>query len=315
MKILDFLNQVKTANILQEKNICFLGSDYQFLFFQRLFYFFENKKYLPAKYKNLIIESADKNEIHTSLTQTFLGEKYFYWLSDASSFKDIEYLLNYKSPHYISFYLNKEKVPKSTDNNKFIFVEIDEEIKFEDFVKITEILEIKISSQKLSIIKKIYSELNKNFTLDQIIMLINYIDLIRVDKEADVIEYIFSVLNNGLPSLNLLATYFFEKKQNEFFKIWTQVYNEYPEMFWISFWADKVYRAYFVINFLNKNDYATARSLSFGLPYSFLKGEWKKNLPNVLSNYHDFLYTNDFRVKTGSTFCFMDLFYLNHFSC
>ena len=312
MKFLDFLKQVKSEKIFPQNNFCFVGNYYSFLFFQKLFHFY--KSYLPAKYQNLIVDSVDKNEIHVSLTQTFLGEKYFYWLGDVSTFKNIEYLLNYKAPHYIAFYLDKEKLPKNIDNN-FNIIEIEEKINFQLFTEILAILEIKISPKKLILIKKFFLNSSESFNLDQVSMLINYIDLIKIEDEQVVTDYLAVVLNNGSPALNLLATYFFEKKPIEFFKIWSIVADEYPDMFWISFWSEKIYKAYFMVNFLNKNDHIQAKTLSFGLPYSFIKGEWKKTLPNILSNYHDFLYTNDFKVKTGSTFCFMDLFYLNHFSC
>ena len=84
-------------------------------------------------------------------------------------------------------------------------------------------------------------------------------------------------------------------------------------MFWIAFWTNKLFRAYYFIQFFKKKDFAQARSISYGLPFMFVKRDWQNFSLDQLSKYHDFLYTSDFKFKTGSTFYSLDLFYLNHF--
>lgn len=313
MKLLNFLETIKNNEKLEFKTIIFTGENYYFLFLSRLIDFLNKKKFLPAPYKNLIIDSLEKGELQSNLTQTFLGQKYFYWLGDSTQAKlaqkELDLLFNYTGPHFISFYLDKEK----SDKNNLNIIELNENLDIDNIINILNFFEIKLTTKKISLIKQVFFSLDNNLNLDQLSILINYLDFVKAEPDNGIIEYLSLVLGKNSPSLNLLAKYFFEKNAKEFFTIWSQIYKDYPDVFWLSFWSEKLYRAYFVAKYLNNNNFAKAKSLSFGLPYNFIKSDWKKISINQLSRYHDFLYNNDYKIKTGSQFCFLDYFYLNYF--
>jgi hypothetical protein len=320
-----FLKQAKNT-LFWEKNkvVCFKGrgGDYPCLFFTQLFDFLEQKGILPAPRKNLFIDSTEKKNIFESLQQSFLGQRTFYWLSEYQ-FGKIEkgnkkelfdLLTHYNGENFVSFYLHVEKLTAQCKNNlkNMLVINIDE---FVDKVLLNEILQLfdkKFDANKREFIKQIF-KISQTLLWDKALLLVYYLELVNVRYLNEYQDYLFSLLVDLKPSLHLLAQHFFTKKPEQFFNIWSKVYQDYSEMFWISFWTSKIFRAYYFIQFAKQKDFAKARSVSFGLPSMFVKGDWQNFSLKQLSNYHTFLYTNDFKVKTGSTFYSLDLFYLNHF--
>ncbi len=317
MKFTEFLKQLKSSDKLEHKTLCFTGDSYYFLFLFKFFSFLDEQKKLPLKFKTLIYESQEKSVLQASLTQTFLGQTNFYWLGDCTSAynknKIFELITLYKGPHSIAFFLNNDKISKLPKRNHLTIIELEDITNFNFILDILNFLDIKLGSKKLMLLREIFLRLESNLNLDQLYILVSYLELIKAENNFSTREYLMESIGKSSPSLNLLAKYFFEKNAKEFFNIWSQVGAQYPDMFWISFWAEKVYRAYFVVKFLEQKDFAKSKLLSFGLPYSFFRGYWKRFSLNQLSSYHDFLYTNDYKIKTGSQFCFLDYFYLNHF--
>ncbi len=332
MKLTEFLEQTKQKKSFQTKQVtCFIGNDYPYLFFTKLFSFLDKKQWLQSGYKVLNFESTEKKELQSSLSQTFLGNTSFYWLSNATvkstdkkGTKLLQFITKYNGPHLVAFYLDKTKGSKFLKNSNINIsngdisnvdiIEIDDDLNLTSIKKIFNFFEFKITNNKLELFNKIFSDKSSHFNLDQVCILMQYFDLIGSKNTDEFVSYLSGIINQTSPSLNLLGKYFFENKPKQFFDVWSKTEKDYPDIFWISFWAEKIYRAYFVVKFLKDKQESKARSLSFGLPYMFLKRDWKSFSLNMLSNYHDFLYTNDFKIKTGSKFCFLDLFYLNHFN-
>jgi hypothetical protein len=111
----------------------------------------------------------------------------------------------------------------------------------------------------------------------------------------------------------MLSEYFFAYDANNFFKLWSVIEKNYSEMFWISFWAEHLWRACCVINYLNLGDFAQAKRAGFRLPYTFINRDWKKHNIIKLKKLYCLLYKIDYLYKTGSPFCLFEFFYLSHF--
>ncbi len=326
MKIdfLKFLQNVKDKNFWENKKIvCFNGSnDYPFLFFAKLFRFLDSKNILPMHLKILNLDSIEKRDLFINLNQSFLGQSNFYWLSELeftrslkNSLEIFNFLINYNGDNFVSFYVKDEKIGSKYKNisKKICIVDVQEEIDLILFENLLELFEKNIKDKKSVFVKKLFRQVGTIF-LDKSILLIRYLELMNSKTLEDFYEYIFQILIDVSPSINLLSRYFFENKAELFFKIWSQVHNDYSEMFWISFWTDKIWRAYYFVKFCKLKKFRQARIIGFGLPFMFMERGWQNFSLNRLSNYYQFLYNNDFSFKTGSTFCSLDLFYLNHFS-
>jgi len=323
MNFLEFLHQAKNKEFWHKRRVlCFIGQDYPFLFFNQLFDFLEHESVLPAEHKNLIINITDKIKLVGALQQSFLGQKTFYWLgelkvgkTDKKGLDFCNFLLEYKGPNFITFYLNDEKLPTkfSSALKKVDYVQVEEGLDKLGFQSLVKFFDQKLVAKKLSLAKKIITN-NSDLSLDGSCMLMQYLDLINIKAADDFSDYLSAVLVDEQSSLHMLSQYFFAKQPASFFKIWSQVYSDYPEMFWISFWSEQIWRAFHVVKYLKKKDFVKARSMTFRLPFMFIKRDWKNFSLNRLANYFQFLYNIDYAVKNGSAFCSLDLFYFNHFS-
>lgn len=321
INFVDFLKQSNKKEFwLERKVICFKGQDYPYLFFTNLFKFLENEKKLSVSYKNLLINSIDKIKLIGSLQQSFLGEINFYWLGEykiagtgENKFEFLKYLINYFGPNFISFFLNDEKIPAKLESEfkKITVINLDVEIDKSSFEKILKFYGICFDAKKINFLKKIFKQVS-SLSLDKSYMLFQYLELVNTKFLDDFYEYL-SFFITLEPSLFKLSQYFFSREKESFFKIWSKICNDYPQMFWISFWSEQIWKAYNIVKFLDQGKFAQAKSMSFRLPFMFIKQYWKNFSLNELESEHQFLYYNDFMIKKGSTFCGLDLFYFNHF--
>lgn len=317
----EFLLKAKENSFWQTNKVfVFYGQFYTVLFFINLFEFLENKKILPYSFKNLLItnflsSNTGKIDFSSALKQEFLGIKTFYWLGffeDKKSDNLSKILFNYSGPNYIALFTDQEKILNNFSPDTVAILLPDTIDKFL-FKKILNFFEINLSRQKIDLLDKIYSVII-NLNLDQVFNLCRYLELISVKNLDDFYNYILNIVSGVSPSLNLLSQYFWSRKPELFFKIWEQVYKDYSDMFWVSYWSEQIWKAYFVCKFLQDNKFGQAKSLTYGLSYNFIKLDYKNYSLKDLQSYYQFIYDIDYKVKIGSTFTSLDLFYFKHFN-
>lgn len=294
---------------------CFQGQEFPSLFFTSLFEMITKKKILPAPLQRLPLHTGSKAGIQASLAQSFLGSCNFYWLShlDESEkwHKDFgNELCLYKGPNIIAFFANSDfKVSKS---NTIKVIQIEPTVSIEQFNLLQAILGNPLPEKKVLFIKKLF-KIQASISLDTACMLINYIDLMSVKMIPQSEKYLLDLVSTQ-PSLTQLSEYFFAQNPEKFFNLWVTLQNDYPEIFWITFWSEQLWRALNVIQYLNKKDFINAKKMSFRLPYSFLKKDWQLHTKAQLAQLFEQLYTADYTLKRGSVFPALDLFYVSHFA-
>ncbi|MFH1644288.1 MAG: hypothetical protein ABIA74_03870 [bacterium] len=320
IKFEDFIRKAKKNFFKSHKKIfCFIGQEYPILFFCYLFDLLKNQNNLPFPLKNIDLNLKDKSLFYSELKQSFLGQSNFYWLSNFSDkltaknkIEILDFLSNYQGPHVISLFLSQdEKVINQINSDTVEFIDIIQDVDFDVFLKILDLFDKKIAFQKLEIVSSQFFA-NSTHSLDSICMLINYLELINIRDLKEFNEYISLIVGSN-PSLYFLSEAFFAKKEKEFLNLWQDLRNDYTDMFWIFYWSDQIWRAYYVVKYLNQKDFINARKMSFRLPANFIKRDYKQFDLNNLVNSYDFLFTIDFSIKKGSSFFSLDLFYLNHF--
>lgn len=296
------------------KIFCFKGSDFSTIFFSELFEFLERDRKLPYSKKNLFAENL-KSEYHSYLEQSILGNYNFYWLGNLSEYtkntKLLNYISNYEGLHVISFF-----IPNDFKNFKLsehaVQIEIDSSIGIEDAKKVIALFSPKMPDKKIAMLSRVFSGKN-DIDIDSVCMLINYFELISINALDDSFAYIANIFGSQ-PVLGQLSNAFWTKNIKAFFNIWKKIESLYPEVFWVIFWSEQVWKAYNVILFLNQNNFVKARQISYGLPFSFINKDFKNfKLADLFCLYEN-LYNIDFAIKKGSTFYSLDLFYLNYFN-
>ena len=97
-----------------------------------------------------------------------------------------------------------------------------------------------------------------------------------------------------------MAQLFFEKKADLFFVKWHQVRGYYSDQFWTVFFSDQLFKAYFFVKAQGRVDPAH-KQMTYGLPFSFLKHDWKLYQFENLQQAHKQMYDIDIALKTGGS--------------
>jgi len=314
MNFNDFLKKASSPTLWRTSSIYFNGKSYPHLFCSQLFSFLECKKILPAHPTYL---SLDGPEGIASLHQSFLGERLTYWLGDVSericskNKKKVVDLFSYSGPHTLIFFVQGEVSLSRKGSAESI--EIPDQIDRNLFERLLLFFEKKGIKEKRELIESIFAQ-SPTLSLESACRLIDYFDVVNPRLKNEFSARYVAWLVEPTASLFTLSEYFFARREKAFFELWKTLHENYPPLFWIAFWSEQIWRAHFVVMFLQDNNITQARSMSRRLPFSFIKTLWKKHSLQDLSAAHDFLYKADYAAKTGSTFCTLDLFFANHFN-
>jgi hypothetical protein len=251
------------------------------------------------------------------LSQSILGDVNFFWIgeldlgaNDKKTKEFSNFILKYQGPNYLSYATTKQE--SSLINDKACLVTIDVSVSIDLFGKLLKFFDVNLTQIKSVLIKKFFSQVDA-VSLDSACMLINYLDLVNI-KSADIyLQYLLELFGEK-PSLSLLSECFFAKKTTEFFNIWSKVSTEYSDVFWVVFWSEQIWRANAFIKYLSDKKFVEAKRASSRLPYSFTNTYWKMTSVKQLARLYDFLYEIDFKCKSGSMFCSLELFFLKYFN-
>jgi hypothetical protein len=276
-----------------------------------LFNFLKAQKIISIPFNKLLFDDNDEKSFYAHLQQTTLGMQYFYWLGNIfETFPKKhkknahEFLAAYNGPNIVVYCASSTEAAPGA-------IKIPRLIDQQDFNEIISFFGKEFHEKKLNLINKIFEQA-PTITLDFSCSIIAYLELTSIQMLDQLYEYLLKTLKTQ-PSLSLLSEYFFSKRSHEFFVLWNKLANEYPEIFWITFWSEQLWRAYYTKKFLTQQNFSKARKMSFRLPYSFIKRDWEKIKLKDLADLHDQMYCIDYALKIGSTFCSLEKFYLNHF--
>lgn len=268
-ELLNIINN--REKFFQDKYIILSGKVFPYYFFQHF------KKIISKKYNiNKWIEYEDfsENNILYELKNNFL----FYIEEKTIDIYDqifgIIFLVSSESA--LSIFKKKIESIKQRKENLFFFIFLTDS--FVRFFPQEKIFNIDVLVTKDTVIFlenhiKIYFE--KNF-IELFFYIVNF--LVNNIKYAAHIEYIFYLLQyvlclkkniinkfiveytddnryyiSSVYSIFELVTFFFQKKQNEFFASWFQMKNLYAEEFWLYFWYNQIWYAFLVLHYKKSN--------------------------------------------------------------
>lgn len=288
------------------------GAVYPHLFFTQ--FFDALKSQVSCDVKMIDIQSNDFN-FKSQLSTSFLGMSCVYWIADASALKlkqkddIVKYCMSYQGPHTIIAFFDAKT---SLEQQKHIsLVTIKDRYFFDDAKLLWSTSDLEQSKKILFFLTQIY-KLKNSYSLDELFLLKNYQDLLGTDSRIFYQSWLARLVTTDT-SLFTLSQLFFEKKEKDFFKLWLQIKPLYSDMFWVSYWSDQVYRAYFFIRFTNSENYAAAKQVSFGLPFSFLKQTYRMYQPCELQGFHQAMYQIDIALKNGGNSYEIDKLYIKFF--
>lgn len=277
----------------------FYAKTYPLIFFSYL------KNKLSASF--IDFDNSDFDKFKSNLSISFLGSSSVFLvnissLSSSKRNKVVDYLVNYTGPNSVLAY---------TDNaDEFTqYVDLDKEKK-KDSKSIFKFLGIFGKNNLRPILDKISQE---ELSVDELLILYFYSTCLGSQRDSFESQWLGRIIKSST-SLFDLSGYFFSKNRKKFFRLLAKLEESYSEMFWISFWSEQIYRAYFYIDSRKKNDLAEAKRISYKLPFSFMQKDWKFIDCKLLSKVHNDIYKLDYSLKNGSSNITLDLFYSRYFS-
>lgn len=298
-------------NLMQSKNIIlFYSKEYPALFFS---YFFQKLKTNNVSVININMIDHDFNEIKQQLEMSFLGRKSFYWLGNLSllgekKIKEIlDYLNSYNGPNQIALSLEEEH---KINEDKFIIVNCSMLSNLEQIEAYLNFLDIK-KEIALPYFEKTFKTAS-NLTLDQAFILTYYIRLIGKKSDDFLDNWLDKVFVTD-QSLFTLSKLLFSRDIKLFFHYWNLISPNYQPIFWVSFWSEQLFRAYWYIRFMNQGRIVEAKQIAYRLPFSFIQYDWKKVSIEKVQAAHQLIYDIDYGLKNGGSELSLDLFYAKFF--
>lgn len=313
MKLTEFFKNFSSICRHHYPVIVFTGKEYQSLFFERLQKYFEQQT--ASSIKKINIEQ-DVSEVQVALASTFLGQTHWYWIGNIGAISSkkkradyIRFIMSYKGPHRLLVFI--PEADKVTIPAELIECDIQPAYTSDDVKKIPILYENEKPEVAAYFFSKLY-RIKKEYSLDQLCLLKEYAKLLGKNMNEFFTEWIEKLVVSDV-SLFHLSQLFFEKNAAEFFAKWQQVRGNYSDQFWTSYFSEQLFKAYFVVQhggFVPSDQ----KQLQFGLPFSFLKHDWKLYGAHELQYAHQKMYEIDLALKSSGSPYQLDAFFVSFFN-
>ncbi|MBM3886292.1 hypothetical protein FJ364_00020 [Candidatus Dependentiae bacterium] len=293
---------------------CFVSNSYPYQFMRKMLHKIETEKIISMPHSRIQLSTQDPKILLPLLQQTILGQAAFFWLGDVEenfTIKQKELLLTglqgYAGENRIALFV--QEVPTKIT---LPIIQLPVDITAEEGIALAEIFapKILINQSKLAIIESLFTQ-NQQFPLNLFLTILDSLELIHTKHVSDFAKYLTPLLPLSTELSNLSQSFF--KRDRNFFNLWSSLSKEYPSVFWLAFWYDQWWRAFFVITFAQKKNIVLAKKMGFKLPYSFITRDWQSYQPEYFKNLLAKLYAIDYNIKQGYSFCFFDFLFAQHF--
>jgi hypothetical protein len=292
------------------KIFAFKGKTYPLLLFHHLIKKIEHGH--SCKVQRLYLQDVEVSSVKSQLATTFLGEAQVYWCGNLSDLpakqKDawLDYLVGYDGPHKIIFFIEDDKDSKND------LIDVPLHVDKRNYQLLQALIKPEIRGIKKDFSDKVFKKID-TLTLDSACLLLEYHVLVGVNVD----EFLDDVLKKIVPSdtsLFLLSQYLFSKSAKEFIALWHDIRPSYSDIFWVSFWSEQLWRAYYVAKLYHAKKIVDAKKISFRLPFSFLQKDWRNVQLAELKSAHNYIYSLDHSIKNGASEKGLELFYAKFLS-
>jgi hypothetical protein len=287
----------------QHPVVCFVGEQYPLLFFSWLL-----PRMSPEDQQFISLELGQHShaEIRAQLETSFLGQQSVYWVRNIGdeSARELRswigYLQEYTGPNSVLFFVPETALPsKHTMHTITVPAAVDGQL-LELLLKTIATMS---EHNAHTFAKKVLARY-RTISLDQAYLIAHYVQLSGCSMDDFIHEWLDKILVADA-SLFALSTAFFAKNTQDFFVLWAQLEQLYSPQFWVSYWAEQLWRAYWFVRFMQVGDNLEAKKISYRLPFSFMQKDWRRYDPEQLKHMHAQIYTVDFQLKnSGGAFAF-----------
>jgi len=305
----------RTKQLPQGIIFCFSGSEYPLTFFYHFILF--------LKKNDLVIESfncsnGDVVSIKALLSTMGFFDSTIYYLANfftLSAKKQqelLEYMHQYAGPHRVLLFSDNVSNSLITTSDKGMrIIALPEEIAPRDYGLVRFLINDNVVQSRTDFSSRLAVRLD-SLSLDSACLFAHYELLVGKEVESFFSQWMVHLIE-PTNSLFTLSQYFFSKKNKQFFRQWSTISELYLSPFWVTFWADQIWRAYVFCDLMREKKHAEAKKAQYKLPFSFINRDWLTYALDELRNAHHFLSSLDFRVKNGGSEIGLEHFYNQFF--
>lgn len=305
-KILEHLS--KTKQLPQGNVFPFVGKEYPLLFFYYLVAFLK-------KHGNSI-EIINCTDVDTVSIKSLLSMMSFsgavtYYLENFVGLpvkkqqEMLDYFRSYAGPHRIIFFSDNES--SSLPAMRIVLpVEMAPRDYFHIRFLISETLQEKSTFASELIMR------TDQLSLDKACFFAQYEFLLGKNTDDFFAQWMMHLID-PMHSMFTLSQHFFAKKNKAFFRQWAHMSELYLPPFWVTFWADQLWRAYVYVDMMQQKKVVEAKKAQYKLPFSFINRDWSAYTLDELRNAHHCLAKLDYQLKNGSSDIGLEYFYTQFF--
>lgn len=311
MELTDFSFDVSACTAQPKSVIVFSVNEYSPLLLHNFVSSFQ-KKYNHAVQKIDIDQNID--DIARQLQTTFLGQSFIFWFSDLSLVTSkkrktdlLNFLKSYQGPHIVIGCIPAEGQESFAHGD---IITIQPQYTKEQLMPLLWLFDQYKHETVAHFFSQIF-KLRKQYSLEQIYFLLQYATVLGKNSQQFFQEWMNQLVVNDV-SLYYLSQLLFEKKSAEFFDVWGKVRGLYSDQFWTAYFSDQFFKAYWFIVWRG-NIAMQHKPMIYGLPFSFIKNDWKLYKPCMMQSAHDKIYQVDIALKTGASLLQLDQFLLQFF--
>ncbi|MGD1997872.1 MAG: hypothetical protein PVJ92_03085 [Candidatus Dependentiae bacterium] len=248
--------------------------------------------------------AAGMHGVRGQLSQTFLGTAIRYWVTTPSPWQAklkkqwFDLLAGYTGPHTIIMVMSEDDAGYFVGRKNVQRLVLPETITKQGLGKMAAAFGKDRAARALTEQDLAPTGL---LTLDQACQLLIHLEFLPLRQRDAVASYLGKLIPESSTLLEV-SDLFFRRQWDRFFTVWRRLTGEYSDMFWVAFFTEQVWRAYYVQQAMKKNDRALARRLSFRLPSTYTTRTWRQIKSTELLELYEQLYFFDTRVKRGSSF-------------
>ena len=309
MTVRNFLEHLSTTKQLPQGNIfCFLGRKYPLLFFYYVLSF--------LKKSDNTVESINCTDVDIASLKAMLSTISFsgavtYYLENFVGLpvkkqqELLDFLRSYTGPHRVMFFTNNE-----SSSLPGLSIALPAEMAPRDYYLIRFLV-----NESLRDKSGFASELvmrTDQLSLDEACFFAQYEALIGKNSDEFFSQWMIHLVE-PTHSLFTLSQHFFSKKNRAFFRQWAHMSELYLSPFWVSFWADQLWRAYVYTDLMQQKKVVEAKKAQYKLPFSFINRDWSAYSLDELRDAHHCLATLDFQLKNGSSDIGLEYFFTQFF--
>ncbi len=301
MDLKTFLEHAQNQEWWSNQSVIFfvMDADYPCLFFAHLF---KQVQSLIGPARSLDFhDSENAHAIRASCESSFLGCKSYYWCKHIGAVEAkrrtvwLDYFKRYRGPNCLLVGVSQMPTGVEKDRVQVTIEELSSTMEVQQLLSWAGIRDIKLRS----FIAAELCKRTKKVPLDTVCLSAHYGMLAGADYSS-VLPRIIDTLLMPEKSLFVLSGFLLARNGQQFFRAWAAIADDYPEIFWIAYWSDVLWRAYYFASRMKAGNIAEAKQIGNRLPFSFLQRDWKTADTAQLKNAVVALYEIDRDLKNGA---------------